>query len=152
VEDGGRHVVELLHEALAGGDRFAEDGVNERADGGFAGLDGFVDGGVVGDVEDEDLAEADAEDIAGVGVELAVAEFADPMVEDASVAEDTEQDGLEEGAVCGGKHATLRVALDEAFRVIMSLRPGAEGGYGGLADVEIFGRHVEKREILNSKS
>jgi hypothetical protein len=44
------------------------------------------------------------------------------------------------------------VALDEAFRVIMPLRPGAEGGDGGLADVEIFGGHVEKLEILNSKS
>jgi hypothetical protein len=147
MEDGGRHFIKLLHEAFAGGDGLAEDGVDQGADGGFPGLDGFVDGGVVGDVEDEDLAEADAEDVAGIGVELAMAELADPVIQDAAVTEDAEKDGLQKRAVGGGKHAALGVALDEAFRVIMPLCPGTEGGDGGLADVEIFGGHW----ILNFK-
>ena len=61
---------------------------------------------------------------------------------DAAVAEDSEEDGLQERAIGGGKHAALGVALDEAFRVIMPLRPRAEGGDGGLADVEVLRRHV----------
>jgi hypothetical protein len=69
------------------------------------------------------------------------------MVEHAAVAEDAEKDGLQERAIRGGEHAALGVALDEAFRVIMTLRPGAEGGDGGLADMEIFGGH----ETLNFK-
>ena len=132
---------------LAGGDRLAEDGVDEGADGGFARFDGFVDGGVVGDVEDEDLAEADAEDVAGFGIKFALPEFPYPMVEEAAVAEDAEEDGLQQPAVRCGKHAPLGVALDEAFCIIMTFRPGAEGGDGGLADMEVLGGH----ETLNLK-
>lgn len=75
VEDGGREVVELFEQAFAGDDGFAQDRIDEGADAGFSGFDGFVDGGVIGDIEDEDLAEADAEDIAGIGIEFAIAEF-----------------------------------------------------------------------------
>ncbi len=59
VEDWGRKVVELFEQAFAVGDGFAQDRINERADACFSGFDGFVNGGVIGDVEDEDLAEAD---------------------------------------------------------------------------------------------
>jgi hypothetical protein len=59
---------------LAGDDCLAEDCVDECADRGFARLDGFVDGGVVRNVEDEDLAEADAEDIASFGIEFSLPE------------------------------------------------------------------------------
>jgi hypothetical protein len=96
---------------------------------------------MVGDVKDKNLAEADAEDIAGIGVELAFAEFPNPVIQDAAVTEDSEQDGLQESTIRGGKHAALGVALDEAFRVIMPLRPSAEGRDGGLADMEIFRGH-----------
>jgi len=140
VEDGGGHVVEFLHQLFAGGDRLAEAGVDEGTDGGFARLDGLVDGGVIRDVEDEELAEADAEDIAGFGIEFPLPEFGYPMVEDAAVAEDAEEDRLEKAAVGRGKHPSLGMALDEAFGIVMAFRPGAEGGDGGLADVEVFGR------------
>lgn len=125
VDDGGGEIAEV-EEALAGGDGAAEDGVDEGADAGFSGFDGFVDGGMVGDAEDEDLDEADAEDVAGFGVELAVAEFADPVVEEAAVAEDAEEDGLEQSAVLGGKHAAVGVAVDEGFCVVVALCPRAE--------------------------
>jgi hypothetical protein len=151
VDDGGREVVEFFHEAFAGGDGATQDGVDEGADGGFSGLDGFVDGGVVGDVEDEDLAEADAEDIAGFGVEFAFAEFGYPMVEEAAVAEDAEEDGLEEGAIRLGEHAALGVAFDEAFGVVLAFCPCAEGGDGGLADVEVFCGHKIQFSTFNSQ-
>lgn len=54
---------------------------------------------MVGDLEDEELAEADAEDIACLRIEFALAEFTYPEIEDATVAEDTEEDGLQEGAI-----------------------------------------------------
>ena len=60
VEDWGRKVVELFEQVVAISDGFAQDRIDERADAGFSGFDGFVDGGVIGDVEDENLAEADA--------------------------------------------------------------------------------------------
>lgn len=75
---------------------------------------------MIGEVEDEDLAESDAEDVAGFGIEFAFAEGADPFVEEAAVAEDSEEDGLEEAAVGVGELAALGVALDEGFGVVVA--------------------------------
>ena len=52
-----------------------------------------------------------------------------------------EEDRLQQPAVRGGKHAAVGVALDQGLGVVMALGPGAEGGDGGLADVEVFGGH-----------
>ena len=84
---------------FAGCDGLAEDGIDQRSDRGFARLDGFVDGGVIGDVENEDLAETDAEDIAGLGIEFSLPEFCYLVIEYAAVAEDTEQDCLKQSAI-----------------------------------------------------
>ena len=99
VEDWGRKVVELFEQTFAVGDRFAQDRIDERADAGFSGFHSFVHSGVVGDVEDEDLAQADAEDVASIGVEFSLAEFTNPMIEDAAMTENTEEDGLEQSAI-----------------------------------------------------
>jgi hypothetical protein len=147
VDDWWRQVVELFEQAFSGYDGFAQDRIDEGADAGFSSLDGFVDGGVVGDVEDEDLAEADAEDVTGIGIEFAIAEFGNPMIEYAAVTEDAEKDGLEEAAIGGGEFAALGVAIDEGLRVVMAFSPCAERGYGSLADVEVFGWH----ETINFK-
>ncbi len=73
------------------------------------------------------------------------------MIENAAVAKDTEEDGLEESAIGGGEHATLGVAIDEGFRVIVAFRPCTEGGDGGLADVKVFGGHKFQISNFNSQ-
>ena len=151
MEDGRWKFLEFVDQALAGGDCFAQDSVDERADRGFSGLYGFVDRSVVRDVEDEDLAETDAEDIAGFGVEFALAEFCDPVIDEAAVAEDAKENSLQQSAVGGGEHASLGVAVDEAFGVIVAFGPGAEGGDGGLADVEVFSGHKIQLSNFNSQ-
>lgn len=144
VEDWGRKVIELFEQAFAVGDGFAQDCIDERTDAGFSGFHSFVHSGVVGDVEDEDLAEANAEDVAGISVEFALAEFANPVIQYAAVAKHAKQDGLKQSAVGGGKHASLGVAIDQSFRVVVAFRPCSECGDGGLADVEVLSGHYGK--------
>lgn len=151
VEGGGVHVLKILHEFFTSGNGLAEDGVDEGADGRFACLDSFVDGGVVGDFEDEELAEADAEDVACFCIEFAFAEISYPAIEEAAVTENTEEYGLQEGAILWREHATLGVALDEGFCVIVAFRPCSECGDGGLADVEVFCRHKFQLSKFNSQ-
>ena len=55
------------------------------------------------------------------------------------MAQHAEEDRLEQAAVRGGEFAALCVAFDQGLGVVMALGPGAEGGDGGLADVEVFG-------------
>ena len=140
MEDGGWHFLKFLHQPFAGCDGLAQDGINERSNGCFAGLYGFVDGGVIRNVQDKQLAEADAEDVARFGIEFSLAEFPDPVIKDAAVAKDSEEDGLQESAVGRRKHASLRMSLDKAFRIVVAFGPCSEGGDGGLADVEVLGR------------
>jgi hypothetical protein len=49
---------------------------------------------MVGNAEYEDLAQPDAQDIARFGVGLAIAEFADPVIEKTAVAQHAEEDCL----------------------------------------------------------
>ena len=99
--DGGRQVGDFFEQSLSRCDGTAEHGIDESTDAGFSGLDGFIDGGVVGQAEDEYLAESDAQHVAGFGIDFAVAEFADPVIEQAAVSEHAEKDGLEQAAVGG---------------------------------------------------
>jgi len=75
-----RQVRDVIQQALARGGGAAQHGIDEAADVGLAGFHGFIDGGVVGQIQDQQLAEADAQDIAGFRIEFAIAEFADPVV------------------------------------------------------------------------
>ena len=133
--EGGGEFLEVLGEAFAGRDGAAQDGIDEAADGSPGAFHRFIDRGVIGDAEDEQLADADAEDVAGFVIEFAFAEEADPVIEQAAVSEDGEEDGIEEGAVGGGEVVPIGVAFDERFGVVVALGPGAEGGDGGAADV-----------------
>jgi hypothetical protein len=60
VEHGRRQVVEFFDQAFPRSDRLAQNGIDQRADTGFSRFDGFIHRGVVGDVENENLAETDA--------------------------------------------------------------------------------------------
>ena len=93
------------------------------------------------DAEDQQLAKSDAQDVARFGIEFPLAEAADPVVEQAAVAQHTEQDGLQQAAVRLAEHAAVGVAVDQRFRVVVALGPGMEGRDGGLTDVEVLGRH-----------
>ena len=85
----------LVEQRLAGDGGAAEHGVDQAADAGFSGFDGFIDGGVVGEIEDEQLAQPDAQDVAGFRIHLTIAEFTDPVVEQAAVAQHSEENRLE---------------------------------------------------------
>jgi hypothetical protein len=98
---------------------------------------------VFGDVENEELAEADAEDVARLVVELALAQGRDPVVEEAPVAKDGEENAVEQGAVLGRQVVALGMPLDEGFGVDVPLGPGTEGGDGGAPDVFVGLRHGE---------
>lgn len=102
VEDGWAHFIQLFHEVFSGGNGFSQNRIDERADGSFACFDRFVHRCVIRDIEDEKLAETDAEDIARFGIEFALAEFSYPMIEKAAMAEDSEEDCLKERTVCRG--------------------------------------------------
>lgn len=117
VADGGFELFVVFEELAAFVDGAAEDGVDESADGGAAAVDGFVDGGVVGDAEDEDLGEADTKDVAGFVVEFAFSDLGDVVVEEAAIAEDGEDEGVEEAAVGGGELVFFGVFVDEGFGV-----------------------------------
>ena len=97
--DGGIEIAKVLGKSFAGCDGAAEDGIDESADGGPGAVHRFVDGGVIGDAEDEKLADADAKDIAGFVIEFSFAEEIDPMVEETAVAEDAEEDRIEQSPV-----------------------------------------------------
>jgi hypothetical protein len=69
------------------------------------------------------LAQPDAQDIACFGVGLAIAEFADPVVEKTAVAQHAEEDRLQEPAVGWAQLAALGMTLDQGFGVVMALGP-----------------------------
>lgn len=121
--DGRWEIRHLIEQTLARCDGAAQHGIDEPSHAGFSGLDRFIDRCMVGNAEDENLAETHAQDIARFGVGLAIAEFADPMVEQAAVAQHAEEDRLQEPAVSGAQLAPLRMTLDQSLGVIMALRP-----------------------------
>ena len=86
MRDGRREVGHLIEQTLPRFDGAAQHGIDEPSHAGFAALHGFIDRRMVWNAEDEDLAKPDAQDIAGFGVGLALAEIADPMIEQAAVA------------------------------------------------------------------
>jgi hypothetical protein len=55
----------------------------------------------------------------------AIAEIADPMIEQAAVTKHSEEDRLQEPAVGRAQLAALRVTLDQGFGVVMALGPCA---------------------------
>jgi hypothetical protein len=69
------------------------------------------------------LAKSHAQDIARFGVGLAIAEFADPVVEKTAVAQHAEEDRLQKPAVGRAQLAALGVTLDQGFGVVMALGP-----------------------------
>jgi hypothetical protein len=69
------------------------------------------------------LAKSHAQDIARFGVGLAIAEFADPVVEKTAVAQHAEEDRLQKPAVGWAQLAPLGMTLDQSLGVIMALRP-----------------------------
>ena len=79
--DGRWEVGHLIEQTLPRFDGAAQHGIDEPSHAGFSALHGFIDRRMVGNAEDEDLAKPNAQDIAGFGVGLAIAEFADPVVE-----------------------------------------------------------------------
>ena len=141
VGDGQREIGDFIEQAFAGNDGAAQHGIHQAAHAGFSGLHRFIDGGMFGDAEDQELAQPDTQDVARFRVHFSIAEFADPVIEQAAVAQHAEKNRLEQSAVGGGKHAAVGVAVHQRLGVIVAFRPSAEGGNGGLADVEIFGGH-----------
>ena len=87
--------------------------------------DGFVNGGVICDADDEKLANPDAENITGFVIEPALAQLADPMVEETPMTDHGEHDAIEKGPVGGGDPVAPGVSIYEGFGVEMALRPGA---------------------------
>ncbi len=78
--DRRRQIGHLIHQPLAREHRPAQHGVDESPHAGLAGLHRFIDRRMIGQPEDQDLAQAHAQHIAGLGVEFAFAEFRDPVV------------------------------------------------------------------------
>ena len=88
---------------------------------------------MVGQAEDKELAKTDAQDVAGLVVQLALAQLGDPMVEQAEVAQHAEHDGVEKAAIGGGQAIARGMAFDQPVGVNVALRPGPEDGDGGAA-------------------
>jgi hypothetical protein len=101
-------------------------------------------GGMIRQSENKELAKSNPQNVAGVGVELAVAEFRNPVIEEAAVSQHSEKDGLKQTAVLRGKLTSVGMTLDEGLGVVVTFRPGMKGGDGGLADVEILRRHEQE--------
>lgn len=80
---------------------FAHDRIDQAPDRRFAEVDGFKHRGVVGKLQDEQLAEPDAQDVARLVVEFPFSQLTDPMVEQPAVAEDAENDGIQESSIRG---------------------------------------------------
>ena len=64
---------------------FAEDGINEAADRLAGAVHCLIDRSVVRNVENEELTKPDAQNIPDLGVEFALSESSDPVIEKASV-------------------------------------------------------------------
>jgi hypothetical protein len=141
-----RQVGNLVEQAFARERGASQHRVDQTADAGFPRLHRLVDCRVIGQAEDQQLAQPDPQDIPRFRIHLAVAQLADPVVEQSPVAQHTEENRLQEPAVGGRKLATLGMALDERVGIVMPFGPGAESGNGGLADVEIFGGHGKRGE------
>ena len=103
---------------------------------------------MVGNAKDEDLAKSNAQDIARFGVGLAISKLADPVVEQAAVAQHAEEDRLQEPAVARTQLAALRMAFDKRLGVIMPLRPSTQCGDSGLADMKVACGHVARLGLL----
>jgi hypothetical protein len=141
VGDGQGKLGDIVEQALARHDGPPQHGIDQAAHAGFSGFHGFVDRRMFGNAEDQELAKSDPQHVACFRIHLAVAQFADPVVQQPPVAQHAEKDCLQQAAVGGGKHAAVGMAVDQGFGVIVAFRPGTEGGDGGLADVEIFCGH-----------
>ena len=118
----------------------AQDGVDEAA-GAPGGGHGFVHGGVFGDLEDQNLAKADAQAPAAAVVEVLVfGEHGDPVVQQGEIPQGGEDDVAQEGGV---RQAELAVALDVVHEIggkapapgplAEDIQRHAADGGGGLA-------------------
>jgi hypothetical protein len=57
------------------------------------------------------------------------------MVEHTTVPQHTENDRIQQSAIRGGELIALRMALDERFRIVMSLTPSVKGCMSRAADI-----------------
>lgn len=90
VEEGRVEFAHFADHAGAGVRNATQNGVDEAANGRAGAVDGFVDGGVVGKLQNDDLANADAEDVEGFGVNFSVTNFANPVIDQGAIAQNAE--------------------------------------------------------------
>ncbi len=88
--------------------------------------DGFVDYGVCGDAEVKELVEAEAEDLASLGVQLAIAETGDEEVERGEVAEDAVEAFGDEATVAWFEGGVVECVMEEFVRERTFLFPREE--------------------------
>ena len=74
-------VFEIRKECFLCFGRTSHDGIDQSASGAAGTVDGFICSGVLWDAENEELAQADAKDVACFVIEVAFAELADPVIE-----------------------------------------------------------------------
>jgi hypothetical protein len=132
VEDLGRQFIEI-EELLLRGRRAPHHRIDQAACAALAQLHRLENRRMIRQLQDQQLAQPYPQDVAGFIVQLALAEFGDPVIQQAEIPQHPEDDRIEEGAVGGGKAVPRSVALDQVFGIGVPFAPGAEDGDGSTA-------------------
>jgi len=100
---------------------------------------------VIRNAKEKELADSDSQHIASLVIEFPLAQHSNPVIEKAAIAQDREQDAVEQGPVWRGKTVAMRVTLYQRVRIMMALGPRSQGRDGSAADILIghlfFGLH-----------
>lgn len=135
-ESGGRREFFAFGEkCLSCAHRPAEDRVYQSTHGPPGAGHCFVYGCVIRDSQKQELAYPDPQNIPGFVIQFPLAQHADPVIEQASVPQDSEQDAVEERPVGRGEAVASCVPLDQGIGIEVPLGPGSQGRNGSAADI-----------------
>ena len=114
-------------ERLARSDRSSQDGIDQSANGAAGTGYRFIHRRVIRNAEEEKLADPNPEDVACFVIEFPLAQHSDPVIQQAAIAQDGEEDTVEEGAISGGEAVAPGMPIDQSLGINVSLRPRAQG-------------------------
>jgi hypothetical protein len=81
---------------------------------------------MIGDAENEKLADPDPEHVPRFMIETSFAQHANPVIEEAAIAQHREENAVKEAAVGGGEIIPSGMPIDQGLGIDVSLRPRAQ--------------------------
>jgi hypothetical protein len=125
--EGRRELVAFREERLARSDGPSQDGIDQSANGAAGTGHRFIHRRMIRNAEEEKLADPNPEDIACFVIEFPFAQHPDPVIQQAAIAQDGEEDAVEEGAISGGEAVATGMPIDQGLGINVSFRPRAQG-------------------------